>query len=225
MRPRSGQRKSTSYGPTRAFTSGWGRRWRRQRLRKMRSSSLRVRWASRLTSAELTSRRSSARLSARRKTGWGEVRWRSRRVRLRLRHRDAVAAGRNTGNEGVGSVDPDALPLLPAAVPRDCDVDRPRVRVEHSPHGSSALVADHSPGTEGKDGRHTAAFEAESGMPHRVHPAMNAVQPPGLATPGSRDLRDAAAWSWARADDAMLPGGDLARSVARYWRVGRPPGD
>jgi hypothetical protein len=56
----------------------------------------------------------------------------------RPRHRDAVAAGRNTGNEGVGSVDPDALPLLPAAVPRTVTSIGPECGLS-IPHTAAAL--------------------------------------------------------------------------------------
>jgi hypothetical protein len=41
----------------------------------------------------------------------------------RLGHPDAVAAGRNTGNEGGGAVDGDAMPLPASAVAGDGDVD------------------------------------------------------------------------------------------------------
>ena len=43
----------------------------------------------------------------------------------RLGHRDALAAGRNTGNEGGGAVNPDSAPLLSAAVTRNRDIDEP----------------------------------------------------------------------------------------------------
>jgi hypothetical protein len=41
----------------------------------------------------------------------------------RLGHPDAVAAGRNTGNEGGGAVDGDAMPFPASAVARNGDVD------------------------------------------------------------------------------------------------------
>jgi hypothetical protein len=51
----------------------------------------------------------------------------------RLGNRDAVPAGRNCGNEGVGSVDRDPRAFPASPVSGDAYVDRARVRLEHPP--------------------------------------------------------------------------------------------
>ena len=126
----------------------------------------------------------------------------------RLGDRDAVATGRNSGDEGVGSVDRDALALPPAPIPWDGHMDPPPMRPEHGPDRGGAVMTEDRPTSNGKGSRHATPFESEIGVAHGVNTAMNAVQAAGdgasahcfSAEPGRREL--------GRADDSVLASGD-----------------
>jgi hypothetical protein len=93
---------------------------------------------------------------------------------------DAVTEERNTGNEGVGSVDLDASALLAASIALHSHVDRPRVRREHPPKSRRTLMANGGAVTERKHRRHASAFEGEFAVADGIHTAMKVVQPAGL---------------------------------------------
>jgi hypothetical protein len=126
-----------------------------------------------------------------------------------VRHCDSAAAGRNTGNEGVGSVDRDPPARPAAAVAADGGVNRSGVRLEHPPDGSSAGVAYRGTLTQGEYCCHASAIERERRVAHGVNTAMKAVETAGananrhsiaMKTRGSK-LREA--------HHPLLTGGDL----------------
>ena len=95
----------------------------------------------------------------------------------RLGDRDAVAAGRNSGNEGVGSVDRYAVAPLMATVSGHRDMDRAVARCQETPQGRGAAVANNGIVCECEYCRHAPALEAESRMPDGVNPAMKTMEP------------------------------------------------
>jgi hypothetical protein len=138
---------------------------------------------------------------------------------LGLRHRDAVAASRNTGNEGGGSVDRDAAALPASGVARQRDVDGPVMWLQHSPDSSRAEVAHRRSLTEGKQRRHAPAFEVELGVADRVNTAMKSVKPPGLRALRDSLIADPGLVQLTGTDHAHAAERQYGRSSGRYWRV------
>src|SRR3954451_23975296 len=99
---------------------------------------------------------------------------------LRCRQRDAVAAGRNTGNEGGGSMDANAASSSATAIAEKSHVDRPVAWSSHSPQRRRAEVTDDGPLAERQHRRRAPALEGEVRMAQGVHPAMNAVKAAGV---------------------------------------------
>ena len=138
-----------------------------------------------------------------------------------LRHCDAVAAGRSSGNEGVGSMHPDSLSGSAASVTWDGGLDRSRVGPQHPPDGGSAPAADGRPFPESKHGRHAARLEGEAGVADGVHPAVKAVKSscPDSAGDcvlvGSRPLRAGPSSPHRAGEPRFL------RSAHRLWRLPR----
>jgi hypothetical protein len=126
-----------------------------------------------------------------------------------LRHHDVVTACGNTGNEGVGSVDPDAGTLLASAVAWGRDVDRPGMRLKDSPEGRSAAVADDRTLTERQHSGHAPAFEGDPGVADGVDPAMKAVKAPSLRAFGHGCSAEPSRPELSRADHAVLVRSDL----------------
>ncbi len=125
------------------------------------------------------------------------------------RDRNAVAAGPNTGNEGVGSMDLDAAALSASAVPDDAYMDRSGMRLEHAPKRGGALMADDGSLAERENRRHAPAFEGQAGVADRVHTTMNAMKPAGLDSAGDSVLVDPGTSKLRCAHDAVLPSGNL----------------
>ena len=83
-----------------------------------------------------------------------------------------------------------ANPMHPSVSRRDGDVDRSVEGAEQAQQSSGASVAQHSGIAECQDGSHPAAGVGKTGMAHRVHAAMNAVEKPGADTPSDRVVAD-----------------------------------
>jgi hypothetical protein len=86
--------------------------------------------------------------------------------------RHAVATGRNTGDEGEGSVDPHAGAALAAGVVRNRYLDRSPARGKYSPQRGRAAVAHHGPLSDCQSRREAATLEAEPSVPDCVNTAM-----------------------------------------------------
>ena len=92
-------------------------------------------------------------------------------------------------------MDHQTLPLVPATVTRNREMDRTANRLQHPPQGRRALVAHGGALAAGQDRRDAATLEAEASVTDRVNTAVKTVESTGLRPPGGRDLRDAAALS------------------------------
>jgi hypothetical protein len=194
------------------FTSGLGRRWRRQRPRKSASGSLRV-WSGFETVVEgelqvLRLPQSS-----------GELRLGKSAMQVGegaggSGHRDVVAAGDGARIERARAMDPDAR--AGASIPRNGHVHETPLGKE-LPERRGAGVTEDGIGAAGEHRRHPWAFLAEAPMPDGVHTAMKAVEALGGDASPSTALVDAGAFELCNGDHAVLvrrnPGNDGVRMV------------
>jgi hypothetical protein len=118
----------------------------------------------------------------------------------------------------VRAVDPQALALAPAAGARHRDVDDHRRAGAQAPQRAGGRVAEHGFGPGGEHGRHPAATARQDRVPHRVHAAMQSVEP--THTDPIRDcvVVDAEHVQLPARDDAVLAGRERRDlTIRRGW--------